>query len=185
MTQIIIGVLQGLIGLLAPLYMLVFVWFTKYDKEPSYVTPEGPIPSDTSFCIRGDLPGWLKWAQTMDSRCNGYYEPSVLAYYGNGSYLRRQFATYMWLGHRNRAQGLAAMFGKKAVGYIPNPFDPNEDRTLWRQDGNVLEFYRETDGVYRKFRKIAGNPYWAWGYEVYRLRDGTFWAVNQVTIKKI
>lgn len=187
MKQIWIGILQALIGFCAPIYMLFLVWFAKYDTEPSYVTDDGPIPSDSTFCIRGDMPGWLKWTQTMDSRLNGYYEATMLRYYGNGSYLRRQFCTYMWLGHRNRAQGLAAKWGKKAIGFIPNPFsdDPNESKEFWTKTDKGWEFYRAEDDVYRKFKKLAGNYYWAWGYEVYRLRDGTFWAVNQITIKKM
>ena len=179
------GIVQTLIGLLAPIYMLVLVWFIKWDKTPSYRTADGPTDWDPSFIIRGDLPQALQWAQTMDERFpGGMYEPTITKMYGNGSPLRALFTSYMWAGHRNRAHGLAFNWGKRAVGYIADPFDLSEsnDRTGWVELDDGWHFSRTSDGVWRNYKSLG--PFWVvTGYEVYRLRDGTFWAVNQFTLK--
>lgn len=188
MKQLLIGIFQTLFGLLAPIYMLFLVWFIKWDKTATYVngTTSNPPADDPSLIKRGDLPKFLRWAQTMDMRYPaGMYEPAMREAYGNGSYARALWTSYLWTGHRNRAQGLAYMLGKPADKYIPDPFDtnPNNDRTGWIQTGNTWHFTRESDGMVRTYKKV-GPIYLVWGYEVYRLSDGTFWAVNQFTIKK-
>ncbi len=183
--EVMRGIIQTLIGLLAPIYMLVFVWFIKWDSSPSYRN-NTQTDWDPSFIRRGDLPKFLQWAQTMDERFpGGMYEPTITSMYGSGSYLRALFTSYMWAGHRNRAHGLAFNWGKSAVGYIPDPFDLSEsnDRTGWHQIENGWCFRRAEDGVWRKYSKLG--PLWVvTGYEVYRLQDGTFWAVNQFTLKR-
>lgn len=180
MSNIVIGILQSLVGFLAYLYMIPFVFLIKWDKEPTYAFRTGPTPFDPSLCIRGDLPDWLKWAQTGDSRISGYYEPQILAAYGNGSYWRRLWAAYLWLGVRNRAQGLAFKFGKPAVGYIPNPYDSREDLSLW--DLNKMYFYREEDKVWKQIRTFLGIRF-EYGNQVYKTEDG-FVAVNLFTLRK-
>ena len=186
MKQFFIGFFQSAIGLLAPFYMLLLVWFIKWDSVATYVngSTDTPDPSDDSLIVRGDLPEFLKWAQTMDMRFpGGMYEPTVKSMYGNGSYLRKMFVSYYWAGHRNRAQGLAMMLGKPAADWIPNQFDPRPgyDKTGWTQDGDNWYFKREADGIFRNFKKV-GPIYLVYGYEVYRLSNGKFWAVNQFTI---
>jgi len=177
----LLGLLCGAVGLLAPIYMALFVWLIKWDSEPSYVPGKGATdPFDPSFAIRGDLPGWLRWAQTCDSRFSGMYEAAITKAYGDGSYLRRTWAAYLWCGFRNRAQGLAAMLGHQTTWYIPTPFSTSEDRTGWTQGGGVWTFQRGAD--WQQWRKL-GPVYLITGHQVYRLQDGTFLAVPVCTFK--
>lgn len=148
------GFFCSFVGLFAPIYMLVLVFFIKKDS----VATKSGSPDDDSYLIRGDLPSWASWAQTMDCRFpGGMYEPSVKEAYSKGFL----WCSYMWAGLNNRAQGLAHSMGKPALNFIP----PYEGL-----------FKRESDEVWqRHFWKLT------FGWEVYRLSDGTFWAVPLFT----
>jgi hypothetical protein len=188
MKQILIGLWQVFVGFWAWLYMIPICLLIKWDKEPSYANGVGPTKTDSSFCIRGDLPSVFKELQTMDSRCSGYYEAPILRAYGDGSWLRRTWAAYLWLGHRNRAQGLAALRGKPAVDFIGDPLsdNPYEDKRGWVETKpRNWSFTREADGTWRKYCPFfwSKTRYWVWGWEVYKKQDGSFWAVNQITWK--
>lgn len=173
-----------LVGLLAPVYMLAFVWLIRWDATPSYADGKGPTQWDNSYIKRGDLPRWLRWAQTIDMRYpGGLYEPAIAAAYGAGPYWRQLWASYLWTGIRNRAHGLAAMLGKRSTDYIPDPFSADRDRTGWSNAGNVWTFTRPADGVTQTWRKL-GPLYLVSGHQTYRLADGTFWAVPVVTLKR-
>ena len=173
----LIGLLCTLVGLLAPLYMLLLVWLIRWDDQP---TPADD-PWDVSVTVRGDLPRWLRWAQTMDQRFpGGLYEPAIMAALGNGGYWRRIWTSYLWTGHRNRAMGLAYLCGKPALDYIPDPWSTDRDRTGWTQTGNVWRF--ERSDVWKQIRML-GRFHIHTGFQVYRLADGSFWAVNLFTIR--
>lgn len=177
LKAIILGLLPTLLGLLAPLYMLPMVFLIRWDSTP---TPSGSA-DDTSMIIRGDLPAWLSWAQTMDCRFPaGMYEPAMFKALGNGSYWRRLWTSYLWCGHRNRAQGLAGMLGRPTSDYIPNIDDPAADHSCWTVNGIVRRF--ERGEVWQTQRKL-GAVRLIYGYEVYQLRDGRFWAVNHLSAK--
>lgn len=155
-TTPIKGFLCALLGLLAPLYMLVLVFFIK--KDP--VATKSGSPDDDSYIIRGDLPSWASWAQTMDCRFpGGMYEESVRKSYKSGFL----WCSYVWAGLRNRAQGLAHSMGKPALDFIP-PYEGF--------------FKREPDEIWqRHLGKVT------FGWEVYRLNDGSFWAVPIFTAR--
>ena len=160
--------------------MLVLIWFIRWDPLP---TPADD-PFDPSVTTRGDLPKWLRWAQTMDQRYpGGLYEPAIMAALGNGEHWRRLWTSYLWTGHRNRAMGLAYMLGKPALDYIPDPWSTDRDRTGWVLDKNTWTFTRESDQVWKKVR-MYNKFHVHTGYQVYRLANGTFWAVNLFTIRK-
>lgn len=172
------GLLVTLFGFLAPLYMLVLVWFIRWDKAATYANSRGPDEFDSSLIIRGDLPGIFKWAQTGDCRFPmGAYEPAEFAIYQKYG---KMIASYHWCGWRNRAQGLSFMLGKPAIGHIPDPNDKTVDQTGW--NGNHFE--RSEDGVWKHlincgfFRLEVGN-------QVYRKTDGSFVAVPLFTARKI
>lgn len=175
----IIGLICTLIGLLAPLYMMLLVWLIRWDEQP---TPADD-PWDVSVTVRGDLPRWLRWAQTMDQRYpGGLYEPAMMAALGNGGYWRRLWTSYLWTGHRNRAMGLAYLCGKPAIDYIPDPWSTDRDTTGWVQDGNVWRFDRPSDAVWKNIR-VIGSFQIHTGHQVYRLADGSFHAVPLFTIR--
>jgi hypothetical protein len=179
------GLLITLFGLTAPIYMLLLVWFIRWDKEGSYVTHDESLQDDHSYVIRGDLPGFLRWAQTMDSRFPaGMYEAAMVASLGNESYLRRIWTSYQWCGLRNRAQGLSASFGKRSVGYISNPSDPNNRDQWWsKYEGFIWKYDRPEDGTWKRIVNL-GPIAVTLGWQVYRLRDGNFWAVPVFTARK-
>lgn len=175
MKQIIIGLFQTLFGLLAPLYMIPLVFLIRWDKD---VSGSGSL-DDPSMIVRGDLPNAFKWAQTMDCRFPaGMYELAMVKALGNGSYWRRLWTAYLWCGLRNRAQGLAYKLGKATNDWIPDPYDIR--RTEWVKSGSVMRYSR--DDVWQTWRKIG--PVWiVYGWQVYQLRDGSFWAVNHFSAK--
>ena len=148
------GLLCALVGLLAPVYMLVLVFFIKKDA----VATKSGSTDDSSYIIRGDLPRWARWAQTMDCRFpGGMYEDSVRESYSKGFL----WCSYVWAGLRNRAQGLAYALGKPAVDFLPS---------------YIGFFKREFDSVWQRHVNL-GFVTLTLGWEVYRLRDGSFWAV--------
>jgi len=177
MNTIFIGIVQTLIGFLAPIYMVPLVFLIRWD---SFKTASGSA-DDPSFIVRGDLPGWARWAQTMDCRFpGGMYEKAITESLGDGGYWRRLWTSYQWCGLRNRAQGLAYSWGKSADGWIPDPF--SERFAEWRVSGQVMRYERE--GIWQAWRKVG--PVWlVYGWQVYRLRDGTFWAVNHFSAKRV
>ncbi len=187
MKQFLIGLFQTLFGLLAVIIMIPLVFFIKRDEYPSYCTAlKDKDPFDPSYVRRGDLRIFRNIFQTMDMRFpGGMYEPSVAKTYGNGSYLRFLLTSYQWAGLRNRAQGLAQMLGKRADNYIQDPFDtdPKNDRSNWDfSKPNNLRFDRASDGVWKVVR-IFGGIRVEYGYQVYKLANGNFWAVNLFTIR--
>jgi hypothetical protein len=177
----LIGFLVTLFGLTAPVYMLFLLPFIRWDNEKTYAKPSGADdPFDSSLVIRGDLPSWLKWAQTGDSRFPaGMYEPAMRESLGDGSLLRRLWTSYQWCGLRNRAQGLAFMLGKPAVWYVPG-----EDEIVQTNYWSNHHFDRPTDGVWKHIHKI-GNLAVSTGWQVYRKNDGAFWAVPLFTIRVV
>jgi len=178
----LIGLLCTLVGLTAPVYMAVLVWFIRWDKGQTYASPEGPTVFDSSCTVRGDLPWIFGWAQTIDMRFpGGLYEPTMRNALGNGGYFRRLWASYIWAGHRNRAHGLTAYFGHETTDYIPDPFSTDRDRSAWVRGGNVWTFKRGAD--WQRWRKI-GSVFLITGFQVYKLLDGRFMALPVCTLKK-
>lgn len=160
--------------------MLLLVWLIRWDDHP---TPAAD-PYDPSVTVRGDLPRLFRWAQTMDQRYpGGLYEPAIMAALGNGGYWRRLWTSYLWTGHRNRAQGLVCWFGKPATDYIVDPWATDRDTTGWVRDGNTWHFERESDRVWKTI-KMIGVIHISFGFQVYRLADASFWAVPLFTIRK-
>lgn len=176
------GLFCALVGLLAPIYMIVLVFFIKWDPKPSHAK-EPPQPDDLSFIIRGNLPKSLQWAQTMDSRFpGGMYEPTITKLLGNGSYLRRLLTSYIWCGHRNRAQGLPSLMGFTVDKVIP----PRTSAVWYRRTFRLkfIEVLKYQDGpVWQTWLRL-GPIYLVYGYEVYTLNNGTFRAVPICTLKK-
>ena len=177
------AVFTTLVGFLAPVYMLLFIWLIRWDSVPTWATDKGASDEyDPSFVVRGDLPGWLSWAQTMDARFpGGVYEPQIKAIVGGGALWRRLLASYVWCGLRNRAQGLAFAFGHQTTDYIPDPFSTDRDRSNWIAGDGVWTFVRGAD------RQVWMKFWWGHlitGHQVYRLQDGRFWAVPVFTVKR-
>lgn len=163
-----------LIGLLAPIYMLFFAFLIKWDKEKTYADNSTGAEDqyDPSFIIRGDLPKFLQWAQTIDCRFpGGVYEQRVKKQLGdNPGFWRRYWTSYMWAGHSNRAHGLAAKFSIDAVADTTDPYDPVADHSNWVSDGNTWKFTNENDGVWQTRKPFLGGQL-IYGYSVYRVRD--------------
>lgn len=145
--------------IIAPIGMLLAVWFIKWDKEPS----NGSYNQNPT--IRGDLPYILKWFQTPDERFpGGLYEPTVqkcLDKYG------RIITSYYWAGLRNQLMGLAAALGRQTSDYIPE-----EPLGFW-----------ERDNIWR-YSIMLGKIKFVCGWQVYRKLDNTFLAVPLFTLKR-
>lgn len=94
----LVGFASFLLGLTAPLIVLVALPFAKWDKTPS-ADSNGKFPD----VIRGDLPRWASWYSTPDERLpGGTYEPTVAdALHAFG----RFWCSWYWLGIRNRMLG--------------------------------------------------------------------------------
>ena len=144
--------------IVAPIGMLVAVWFIKWDDTPT----NGSYNQNPT--IRGDLPYLLRWFQTPDERFpGGLYEPTVQGWLDSyGKY----FCSYMWAGTRNQLMGLAAALGKPATDYIP------EGNGFW-----------ERDDIWRYSLPIGPIRIVA-GWQVYRRLDMTFLAVPVLTLKR-
>jgi hypothetical protein len=173
----ILALLISILGIIvAPIAMIPLIFLIKWDSSPS----------EADGVIYGDLPAALRIFQTMDCRFpGGLYEPTVHNLLGNGSLLRRLITSYYWAGLRNRLHGVSALLGQAASDYIPDPFHPDQFNPIgpyWLQVGASWHFYRPTDGMTRNYYHLFGSTYLATGYEVYKLSNGTFWAVPQVTI---
>jgi hypothetical protein len=181
-VTIFLAIVQTLVGLLAPAYMLIFVWAIKWDAEPSYLPGRGPDDGfDPSFTRRGHLPPWLDWAGTPDMPFpGGVYEAAIKSALGKGGRLRELWASYLWTGHRNRAHGLAAMFGHVTTDFIPDPFSLDRDRTGWTQAGQAWRFARGED--WQVWRKL-GPVFLVYGYDAHKLIDGSFLAYRFFTFK--
>ena len=146
--------------IVAPIGMLVAVWFIKWDDTPT----NGSYNQNPT--IRGDLPYLLRWFQTPDERFpGGLYEPTVQGWLDSyGKY----FCSYMWAGTRNQMMGLAAALGKPATDYIPE---------------TPLGFW-ERDDIWR-YALPFGPIKIVVGWQVYRKLDQSFLAVPVFTLKKI
>ena len=157
----LVGLLLALVSLIvAPIGMLVAVWFIKWDDTPT----NGSYNQNPT--IRGDLPYLLRWFQTPDERFpGGLYEPTVQGWLDSyGKY----FCSYMWAGTRNQMMGLAAALGKPATDYIPE---------------TPLGFW-ERDDIWR-YALPFGPIKIVVGWQVYRKLDQSFLAVPVFTLKKI
>jgi hypothetical protein len=181
-TTPMMAMLVTLIGLLMPILMIPLVFLIRWDDKPTYVRKFDDA-FDQSFVRRGDLPWWLSWVATIDSRYpGGLYEPTMSRAVGSGGYLRRLWASYIWTGHRNRLHGMAAYFGCRAECDMKDPYDLNnwvdgKPALLpdWEQSGNTWRY--ERGDVWQNMRKITGH-------QTYRLNDGTFWAIPVCNVKR-
>lgn len=157
------AIVQTLVGFLAPIYMIFLLPFINKD---------------------GNLPKWAQWAQTMDCPFpGGLYEPTMKTIYDKFGFYT---ASYYWAGWRNRAHGLAYIWGKPAVDYIPNPFSTDRDRSGWHN----LFFWRKDDDVWQQWVRapllsflLRKDVYEVDGFEVWKLQDGTFRAGHILTLK--
>ena len=155
-----IGLILALISLIiAPIAMLVIVWFIKWDD----IATNGSYEGDPT--IRGDLPKIFRWFQTPDERFpGGLYEPTVknwLNKYG------KYYCSYMWAGWRNQLMGLAAALGRPTTDYIPEtPLGMWERGNIWR------------------YSLPIGPTKFIIGWQVYRKLDMSFLAVPVCTIKR-
>lgn len=157
----VIGLLLALVSLiLAPIGMLLAVWFIKWDKEPS----NGSYNQNPT--IRGDLPYFLKWFQTPDERFpGGLYEPTVADMLNKRGKI---VTSYYWAGLRNQLMGLAAALGRTTEDYIPEqPLGFWERGSIWRYSKNI------------------GFAKFVCGWQVYRKADQSFLAVPVCTLKKL
>jgi len=157
LTLAIISIPLGLI------WMTLFVWFIKKDKEPSL----GSYPTDLeikhNFIIRGDLPKLLQWGQPVDDRFPGpMYEPAI-----EKVYLKYGFTAASWYNGaiRNQMFGLAAAIGKPTIDYAP-------ELDNWKRD-DVWAFT-----IHLVICKFIG------GWQIYKKLDGTFIAVPVGTLKR-
>ena len=161
---------------LVPWLGFVIHWLSiKWDAAPSQGSPGNPYQT-----IRGDARLFKDIYQTIDERYpGGIYEPTVegwLHKYGKWG------CSYLWAGDRNVAMGLASRLGYKTTGFMPNPLDPNSDKSNWIIDGRNLRFIRGKD--YQHWFRLFGNWYWVNGVEIYTKEDGTFWASPIISIKR-
>jgi hypothetical protein len=166
----LIGLLLTLVSfIVAPIGMLLAVWFIKWDSEPTEVVTRwstGPgDPNDTMMMTLGDLPAWFKWFQTPDFRfpCEPD-EPAMvamLAKYG------RTFTSYWWAGIRNQMMGMAAAFGKPTIGYVPE-----NSPIFWQRDDIWV------------LTLPLGICRFVTGWQVYALADKSFLAVPVFTLKR-
>jgi hypothetical protein len=187
MKTIFLAVLQTLIGFLAPVYMLFICAFglIKWNEEPSYVSDKGADdPHDNSFIRRGRVRfNFLKWVETPDMPLpGGMYEPTVKNLYGEGSLLKALLTSYVWLGLRNRAHGLAAMWGHATTDYIPNPFSTDRSLENWTIENETHIFKRDED--WQVWKPIFLGFYMVYGFESHRKLDGTFVSYNHFTFKR-
>lgn len=163
--------LAGVLVLLLPLLPLLAVLLARWDKVP---TPGswGDYPT-----IRGDVPRWLSWLQTVDERLpGGLYEPTVvriLERYG------RTLCSLYWIGWRNRAHGLRRAMGRPSTEAAwKSSFKPDERGRAYgvREDGTW--YWSQLFGPsWLRLVVVAG-------YRVYRLADGAYLAVPTATIKR-
>jgi hypothetical protein len=140
--------------LLAPIYMLVLVWFIKWEDTPR----SGQGADDLYLTIRGYLPKPLRFAQTIDCPYpGGMYEITVkerLEAHG------KLWCSYVWSGWRN-PMGISGFFQKPAE---------NPNSLIGVQSGNTLEFSRYSDG-YWKVQKNFKNFMIQYGWEIYKVSD--------------
>ena len=155
----LIGLCLALVSfIVAPIAMLVVVWFIRWDDTPTNGS-YGQNPT-----IRGDLPYLLRWFQTPDERFpGGLYEPTVQGWLdAHGKW----YCSYLWAGMRNQLMGLAAWLGRSATDYIP------EGLGFWSRDD-----------IWR-YACSLGFGRFVCGWQVYRRLDGTFLAVPVCTLKR-
>lgn len=145
------------------IWMTLFVWFIKKDKEPSL----GSYPTDLRIkyncIIRGDLPKLLRWGQPVDDRFPGpMYEPLI-----EKIYLKYGFTAASWWNGaiRNQMFGLAAAIGKPTTDYAP-------EVNNWKRD-DVWAIRIPTP-----FYNIVA------GWQIYKKLDDTFLAVPVCTLKR-
>ena len=155
----LVGLLLALVSLIvAPIGMLVAVWFIKWDDTPT----NGSYNQNPT--IRGDLPYLLRWFRTPDERFpGGLYEPTVQGWLDKyGKYV----CSYLWAGIRNQMMGLAQALGHSTTDYIPE-----EPLGFW-----------ERDDIWRYSAKL-GPIKFVCGWQVTKLLDSSFLAVPVCTIK--
>lgn len=169
-----ITILQGLVLLLASIVVLLNPWlpllavrFARWDAEP---TPDqhGQVPT-----IRGDLPLWARWMQTLDDRLpGGTYEPAVAEWLSQRG---RTYCSVMWIWWRNRAHGLRRTFGR--------PSTEAAYMTRFEPDAEGFVYGKRSDGTW----------YWAMplgplravaGHRIYKLPGDQYLAVPTATVKK-
>lgn len=155
LTPILTGLLLSITSLVAPLLVLLALPFAKWDDFPS-------VARDGTTTIRGDLPNWLSWLSTPDERLpGGLYETEHKALLEKtGKY----FASWYWLGWRNRLHGLRMALGKPTYDYITYSPGFSERGDIWH--------YSKQIGIFR----------FAAGYKVYKLLDGSFRAAPVCTV---
>ncbi len=164
--------LQGLVLTLAsvfvllcpPLTMLV-VARARWDDVPT------PDQWGTTPTVRGDLPRWAMWMQTLDDRLpGGTYEPTVAALLARWG---RYWTSCYWLGWRNRAHGLRAVLGTASTSEAYAVRFPPDER------GRIYGV--RSDGTWYWERRVGPLRIVA-GHRIYRLPDG-FLAVPTLTVK--
>lgn len=169
-----VTVLQGLLLLLASVFVFINPWLpmlavrgARWDTEP---TPDqhGQVPT-----IRGDLPRWAMWMQTLDDWLpGGTYEPTVAALLQRWG---RYWCSVYWIGWRNRSHGLRRTFGRPstAAAYFTH-FEPDAEGFVYgiREDGTW--YWALPLGP---LRMVAG-------YRIYRLPGEQYLAVPTATIKR-
>lgn len=187
------AVIVTILGLLMPVLMIPLVFLIRWDIWPSYVRrPDDQF--DKSFVKRGDLPSWLSWVATIDSRYpGGLYEPTMARAVGDGGYWRRLWASYIWTGHRNRLHGMAAYFGRKAANDMKDPYDLNNwkggvgghpDLPGWTERSNGTWDYEDpATGVWQTIIKCPGFCVIV-GHQTYQLENGDFWAMPVCNVKR-
>jgi hypothetical protein len=155
----LIGLTLAIISaILAPIVMLLAVWFIKWDKEPT-TGSWGLNPT-----IRGDLPYLLRWFQTPDERFpGGLYEPTVQKWLDTKG---KRYCSYMWAGMRNQMMGLAAALGRPATDYIPE-----SPMGMWKRDD-----------IWR-YSRMLGSFRFVCGWQVTKLASGSFLAVPVCSLK--
>lgn len=176
--SIIKAILPTLVGITAPIYMILLLPFIEKESEPSTMDGE----NDNSNIVRGHLPGWANFAETPDMPFpGGMYEPQSRGIYEKFGFYA---ASYEWAGLRNRAQGMAYNFGEDADAYIPDPFSFVEGQPKWEQNGRTYIFKRESDGMHQKWFRLWGSRYLVTGFDVHRMRGSKFRGYHYISLKK-
>lgn len=162
----LVPVLMSLALLLVPVLPVLAVAGARWDSTPT------TDQHGQGLTLRGDLPGWARWMQTLDDRLpGGTYEPTVAALLAR---VGRFWTSVYWIGWRNRAHGLRRVFG------LPSTLQAYNER------------FHPVDGVAQGVRS-DGSWYWARtlgplrvvaGHRIYRLPGEVFLAVPTATVKR-
>lgn len=170
-----------MISCTAPIVVLPFIPFIKWDKEPTV----GGDGGEYSRTIRGNLRPKLAndLLCTIEERLPcGLNEPTAkrwLEKYG------KWICSYLWIGIRNQMHGL---FFKS--GFERQPvFEEGKDYT--EQERNNIIYgpnqhvgYWENGNAWRYVAKFSFGI-WIVGYQVYKLPDGKHYAVPMYSMKRL